>query len=262
VTTRIVFPYSGEADAWPAIAAAAALQGAEIVTLTLDLGQGTDLEEVRDRALAAGAVRAHVLDVREEFARDYVLPALRADALQADPTALALAEELTSRKLGEVAAIEGAAPAADAAVVRETLVGRRGAAYTLTKTPADAPPTPAHVEIAFERGVPTAINGVPLPLTELIEILAIIAGHHGVGRIDRGSGIGDQGSEELPSPDPRPPIPDPRLPIPDPRSCVEAPAAVVLCAAYRALGGGAGSGAATGSVRIKLFKGELMVESS
>ena len=34
---------------------------------------------MRDRALAAGAVRAHVLDVREEFARDYVLRALKAD---------------------------------------------------------------------------------------------------------------------------------------------------------------------------------------
>ena len=48
--------------------------------MTLDLGQGRELEAVRDRALAAGAVRAHVLDVREEFARDFVLPALKADA--------------------------------------------------------------------------------------------------------------------------------------------------------------------------------------
>ena len=48
--------------------------GAEVIAVTVDLGQGSELEAVRDRALAAGAVRAHVLDVREEFARDYVLP--------------------------------------------------------------------------------------------------------------------------------------------------------------------------------------------
>ena len=51
---------------------------AEVVTLTLDLGQEQELEEVRERALARGAVRAHVLDVREEFARDFILPALQA----------------------------------------------------------------------------------------------------------------------------------------------------------------------------------------
>ena len=41
---------------------------AEIVAVTLDLGQGRELEAVRDRALATGAARAHVLDLREEFA--------------------------------------------------------------------------------------------------------------------------------------------------------------------------------------------------
>jgi argininosuccinate synthase len=47
----------------------------------------------------------------------------------------------------------------------------------------EAPDTPAYVEISFERGVPAAINGVPMALTELIESLSIIAGQHGVGRI-------------------------------------------------------------------------------
>ena len=56
--------------------------GAEVVTLTLDIGQDQELEEVRDRALAAGAVRAHVLDAREEFAHEFVLPALQAGALR------------------------------------------------------------------------------------------------------------------------------------------------------------------------------------
>ena len=58
--------------------------GAEVVAVTLDLGQGGDLEAVRDRALALGAARAHVLDLREEFARAYILPAFEADALYED----------------------------------------------------------------------------------------------------------------------------------------------------------------------------------
>ena len=77
---RIVLAYSGGLDTSVAIPWLAEKYGAEIVAVTMDLGQGKELEDVRDRALAAGAVRAHVLDVREEFARDYVLPALKADA--------------------------------------------------------------------------------------------------------------------------------------------------------------------------------------
>jgi len=238
MTARIVFAYSGAADAWAPIAAAAAARGAEIVTLTLDLGQGTDLEEARDAALAAGAVRAHVLDVREEFARDYVLPALHAGVLQHDPMAFALAAELVSRKLEEVAAIEGAAPAAEPVVIHNNLLGRQGAAYTLTKAPADAPPSPAHVEIGFEGGVPVVINGVPMALTELIESLSIIAAHHGVGRIERGSGIGDRGSGP---------------------GVVEAPAGVVLAAAYAALAEAFHPGPASGSVCLMLLKGEHTV---
>jgi argininosuccinate synthase len=56
--------------------------GAEIVALTVDLGQpGEDFEIVRDKALRLGAVDALVVDAKEEFARDYVLPAIKANAL-------------------------------------------------------------------------------------------------------------------------------------------------------------------------------------
>jgi len=226
----MVFAWSGAAGAWPAIAAAAAAENAEIVTLTLDLGQGTDLEDVRDRALAFGAVRAHVLDVREEFARDYVLPALRANALTHDPMARRLASELASSKLAEVASIEGATPAVDSVRIDDTLLGRQGETYRLTRAPADAPPTPAHVELAFERGVPRAINGVPMSLTELIEILTIIAGHHGVGRIGADAG-----------------------------GISEAPAAVVLVAAHTALENACQPAVVSGTVRLELLKGDHTV---
>src|SRR5206468_5094598 len=105
IMERIVLAYSGGLGTSVAIPWLAEKYGAEIVAVTMDLGQGRGLEDVRDRALAAGAVRAHVLDVREEFARDYILPALQADAIYEDryPMGTALGRPLIARKLVEIA---------------------------------------------------------------------------------------------------------------------------------------------------------------
>ena len=223
MSERIVLAYTGSLQTAMAIRSLAEADGAEVVTLTLDLGQGRDLEEIRDRALATGAARAHVLDVREEFAHSFVLPALQAGALHAgrEPMGAALALPLIARKLLEIASIERATAIAHgctgvdqdrldasvgalkpgirviaagrAAVAQRTHANLWGRAHAVAKseTPkpksrpgAEAPDTPAHVEITFERGVPAAINGVPMPLTELIESVSIIAGQHGVGWIE------------------------------------------------------------------------------
>ncbi len=252
---RIVLAYSGGLDTSVAIPWLKDRYRADIIAVTIDLGQGRELEDVRDRALAAGAVRAHVLDAREEFASDYVLRALKADALYEGryPMAASLGRLLIARKLVEIAAIEHApaiahgctdgaghdvrldvtvralnpaitviAPAREWGMTRSDAVEYarvRGIAvpaiespcrtranlwgrsivcgpledawtgpledfYTLTRSPADCPDQPAYVEITFERGVPTAINGVEMPLVELIASLATISGAHGVGRID------------------------------------------------------------------------------
>ena len=235
---RIVCAYWGDAQSAASLASMTGSGDAEIITLTLDLGQGADLEEVRDRALAAGATRAHVLDVREEFARDYILPALRAgvhrpgqDASQdgnQDTQADALARPLVAKKLAEIAAIEQATVAADASGAHANLWGRVGRTYAWTKSPQDAPDMPAEVDIAFERGIPVSISGIPMGLTELIESLSLIAGHHGVGRLAQ------------------------------PALCGEAPAVTVLHTAHTAL---EARGLATGSVRLKLLKGNCTVIS-
>jgi argininosuccinate synthase len=216
---RIVFAYSGRAEATSAIGTLARRHRAEIVTLTVDVGQGGELQEIRDRALAAGAVRAHVIDVREEFARGYALPALQA-GVHPDGWATLIrtvSRPLVEAKLREIAAIENAtiatgAPAADldANLLGRVVIDDR---YLLTKSPAAAPEAPAVVEIAFDRGVPVSINDVSMPLVELIESLSIIAGQHGVGRTGE----------------------------------VEAPAGIVLHAALRA--------GLPGVVRMKLLKG-------
>jgi argininosuccinate synthase len=77
---RIVLAYSGSAASSAAIPWLIEQHGLEVVTVTLDVGQGVELAHVRERALAAGAVRAHVIDARDEFVRRHVLPALRAGA--------------------------------------------------------------------------------------------------------------------------------------------------------------------------------------
>lgn len=107
---RIVLAYSGGLDTSVAIPWLAQKYRADVVTVTLDVGQGRELGEIRDRALAIGAVRAHVLDVREEFARRYILPALQAGALYAGryPMTTSLARPLVASKLVEIARIERA----------------------------------------------------------------------------------------------------------------------------------------------------------
>jgi argininosuccinate synthase len=116
---RIVVAYSGSERTSAAIAWLKVQRQAEIVAVTFDVGQGTALEAVRDRALAAGAVRAHVLDLREEFARDFILPALTADAMAEGsiPLGPALSRALVAQKLVDVAAIEQAAAVAHGGTV-------------------------------------------------------------------------------------------------------------------------------------------------
>ena len=82
MTERVVLAYSGGLDTSVAIGWIAEKTGADVIAVAADVGQGgEDLEEVRKRALACGAVEAEVLDLRDDFADHYCLPALRAGAL-------------------------------------------------------------------------------------------------------------------------------------------------------------------------------------
>ena len=110
MTERIVLAYSGGLDTSVAIPWLAEKYHAEIVTVTMDLGQGKELEDARERALGLGAIRAHVLDLRDEFARGYILPALQAGAIYEDryPLATALGRPLIAKHLVDIARVEGA----------------------------------------------------------------------------------------------------------------------------------------------------------
>ena len=85
MTKRVVLAYSGGLDTSVGIGWIAEATGAEVIACAVDVGQGgEDLNVIRERALACGAVEAEVADAREEFADDYCLPALKANALYMD----------------------------------------------------------------------------------------------------------------------------------------------------------------------------------
>ncbi|MGQ0624523.1 MAG: argininosuccinate synthase [Sporichthyaceae bacterium] len=82
MTERVVLAYSGGLDTSVCIGWIAAQTGAEIVAVAADVGQGgEDMDVIRQRALDCGAVESIVLDLKDEFADEYCLPALRANAL-------------------------------------------------------------------------------------------------------------------------------------------------------------------------------------
>ena len=283
---RIVLAYSGGLDTSVAIPWLSETHHAEIVAVTLDLGQGKELDDVRERAMAVGAIRCHVFDAKVEFADGYILPSLQAGALYEGqyPLSTALARPLIAKRLVEAAEMEGATaiahgctgkgndqvridvsvralnrgievigPARERAMSRPAQIeyaAERGIPvpatvenpystdlnlwgksiecgvledpwteppediFTLTQSVARSPDTPAYVELDFECGVPTAVNGVSMGLVELIGSLETIAGTHGVGRID---------------------MVENRLVGIKSREIYEAPAAVVLHAAHREL---------------------------
>lgn len=102
MTERVVLAYSGGLDTSVAIPYLADQTGAEVVAVAVDVGQdGEDLDVIRKRALACGAVESEVVDAREEFATDFCLPALRANALYQDryPLVSALSRPLIVRHL-------------------------------------------------------------------------------------------------------------------------------------------------------------------
>ncbi len=82
----------------------------EVITLAADLGQGDELEPIREKALRSGANESLVADLTAEFIKDYAFPAIQANALYENryPLSTALARPLIAKRLVEVAADYGA----------------------------------------------------------------------------------------------------------------------------------------------------------
>jgi len=291
---KIVLAYSGGLDTTVAVRWLAQTRGFEVIALTVDLGSQPKLEVIRERALAAGAVRAYVLDARTPFVERFCWPALKAGALYQSqyPLATALGRPLIAQLLVEAAAREGAtwvghgstgkgndqvrfevavaalspqlkvlAPLRDGmAMTREQEVAYASAnklpievkpespysvdenlwgrsieagiledallkppedAFVWTSSVDNAPANSAEIELSFERGIPTRLTTYPSASgggqgggVALVDELNRLGGLHGVGRIDM--------------------IEDRFVGIKS-REIYEAPAAVILHAAHRAL---------------------------
>ena len=111
MSDRIVLAYSGGLDTSVCIGWLTEETGQEVVAVAVDVGQGgEDIEVIRRRALDCGAVEAVVVDARDEFAEDFCLPALRANALYMDryPLVSALSRPLIVRHLAAAAKAHGA----------------------------------------------------------------------------------------------------------------------------------------------------------
>jgi argininosuccinate synthase len=107
---KVVLAYSGGLDTSVILKWIQEKYDAEVVTYTADVGQGEEVEEARVKALATGAVEAITEDVREEFVRDFVFPAIRANALYEGYYLLgtSLARPIISRGMVRVAEETGA----------------------------------------------------------------------------------------------------------------------------------------------------------
>ncbi|MDQ2588563.1 argininosuccinate synthase domain-containing protein [Saccharothrix yanglingensis] len=200
---RVVLAYSG------ALASSVALRrlagsGAEVIAVTVDVGRGDALATVRERALACGAAEALVVDARDEFAERYCLPALRANALHG-PLLPALTRPLLAEHLVRAAERHGATAVAhdlaaadragvDAGVAalaphptvlppdheppraRHDLRGRAARTGPAHSVPADT----CEVVVAFDRGVPVALDGETVTAFQAIRELDLKAGRHTV----------------------------------------------------------------------------------
>lgn len=111
---KVVLAYSGGLDTSVLVRWLAEEKGYDVVAICADLGQPGDMEKIRQKALDTGAVASEMIDAREMFARDFVVPALWANALYGGsyPLATALARPLIAQLQVEAAHRYGAAAVA------------------------------------------------------------------------------------------------------------------------------------------------------
>ena len=104
--SKVVLAYSGGLDTSVILRWLQVTYGCEVVTFTADLGQGEELEPARAKAAALGVTEIRVEDLREEFARDFVFPMFRANAVYEGEYLLgtSIARPLIAKRLVEIAA--------------------------------------------------------------------------------------------------------------------------------------------------------------
>jgi argininosuccinate synthase len=107
---KIVLAYSGGLDTSIILKWLKNEYGCQVITFSADLGQGDELDPIRDKALATGADKVYIDDLREEFVKDFVFPMFRANAIYEGHYLLgtSIARPLIAKRQMEIARIEGA----------------------------------------------------------------------------------------------------------------------------------------------------------
>src|SRR5579859_4143438 len=285
--STVILAYSGGLDTSIAIRWIKEQYDLDVITLTIDVGNERDLPAIAARAEQIGALKALIVDGRDNFVRYFVWPALQAGAIYQGeyPLATAIARPLIARLLVEVARAEGAvavahgctgkgndqvrfdvsintlapdlkiiAPVREWSMTRDNeiayaqkhnipITATNASPYSVDQNlwgrsiecgvledPWAEPPEevyawttspdvssqaePDYMEITFQQGIPAALNGEDMDGVAIVETLNKVAGKHGIGRIDHVEN---------------------RLVGIKSREVYEAPAAVVLHAAHKAL---------------------------
>jgi len=107
---KVVLAYSGGLDTSVIVQWLIETYGCEVIAFAADVGQKEELEGLREKAIKTGASKIYIEDLREEFARDFVFPALRANAIYEGTYLLgtSLARPLIAKRQVEIARAEGA----------------------------------------------------------------------------------------------------------------------------------------------------------
>ena len=108
VKEKVILAYSGGLDT--SVAITWLNKDYDVIAVCMDVGEGNDLDFIQDKALKVGAIESHVIDVKDEFAEDYVLVALQGHTFyeRKYPLVSALSRPLISKKLVEIAHKTGA----------------------------------------------------------------------------------------------------------------------------------------------------------
>ncbi len=254
---KIVLAYSGGLDTSVILKWLAEKYDAEIIAYVADVGQGEDLDEVREKAMKTGASKVYIENLTEEFVSDFVFPAIKANAIYEGVYLLgtSLARPLIAKRQIEIAQQENAFAVShgstgkgndqvrfeltyyaldpDIKVIapwREWDLNSRTALldyakkndipvpvtlekpyscdrnllhisyeggiledpwneppenmFEMTVSPQNAPDAPQYIDIDFENGVPTKVDGKELKPSQLLDTLNKIGGANGVGRVD------------------------------------------------------------------------------
>jgi len=257
VKNKIVLAYSGGLDTSVILKWLAEKYDAEIIAYVADVGQGEDLEEVREKAIKTGASKVYVENLAEEFVSDFVFPAIKSNAIYEGVYLLgtSLARPLIAKRQIEIAQEENAFAVSHGstgkgndqvrfeltyyaldpnikviAPWREWDLNSRTALldyakkndipvpvtlekpyscdrnllhisyeggiledpwneppesmFEMTVSPERAPDESQYIDIDFENGVATKIDGKELKPSQILDTLNKIGGANGVGRVD------------------------------------------------------------------------------